>query len=242
VAELVPAGDGSAVLIKGSEAGPRTARRVRRAQRRVAKRTKRGHSHSHRQRKAVGSRVRTKRDGTPTTGPHAGTLAAAKEMERDVRKHHRHIVTRALVDGFGEISIRDLAVKELTVAPKNDPDPDPELPAGVRRSVNRRFLDGAVHTFGVVLRYKAPDVGASVVAKPTAYSAMTCSECGALVRKSPSQRVHRCPQCGYVAPRAINTSRNVARDDSSVPERNLGRPGQAGPSGDKRRGLPHALA
>jgi transposase len=245
IAEVTPAEGGAAVLIQGSNATPRTARQVRRAQRRVSKRTKRGHSHSHRQRKAVGSRVRTKQGGTPTPGPHAGTYAAAKERERDVRKHHRHIVTRALVDGFGEISVRDLDVKALTVAPENDPNPEPELPAGVRRRVNRAFLDGAPGAFGVVLGYKAADAGVAVVTKPTPYSAMTCSRCGALVRKSPSQRVHRCPQCGYVAPRAVNTSRNVANvatDDSTVLQPDLEQPGRAGPSGGKRRGLPHALA
>jgi len=217
IAEPVPDEAGSAVLIEGSNAGMRHARRVARTQRRVARRTRAGHAHSNRRKKAVQA------------------YARAKERERSARGDHRHKVSRALVRQFEEISVEALDIKQLTVAPEHNPDPQPDLPAHVQRRRNRGELDAAWGAFFAALDYKAADAGGRVARKPAPHTTQECARCGTLVPKPISLRVHRCPACGYTAPRTVNSARNVL-------QRPLEEPGRAGPSGANGRGVPHAVA
>lgn len=203
--------DGAAVLIEGSGASERAAKRVARTQRRIAKRTRRGQAYSKRRKKAVQA------------------YARARERERRGRGDHRHKVSRSLVRHFGFIYVEQLDVKKLTRAPKNEREAQerkgeqPELPAAIKRRLNRQILDGAVASFFTTTGYKAVDAGGAVVKVPAEYTTIACSKCGTHVPKPYSLRVHRCPQCGFTAPRTVNSARNVL-------QRGLEQPGRAGPS------------
>lgn len=190
-------------MIDGPNAGERFARHVRRVQRKVSRRIRRGHAHSNRAKKAIQH------------------LARAREHERLVRKDHRHKVTRDLTKRFGTIYVEKLSERKLTQAPENEK--APEMPAHVKRRLNRRILDQAWHECHECATYKAEEAGGSVVMVSPEYTTQLCSECGKLAPKPPSLRVHECPHCGYTAPRTVNSARNVLR---------LGRskPGRAGPS------------
>lgn len=67
-----------------------------------------------------------------------------------------------------------------------------------------------------ILHSKAEGAGVRVIAVPPANTTQQCSACGALPetpqqRKRLSDRVHRCPSCGYMADRDLNAARNILR-------------------------------
>lgn len=220
IAVVVPDEAGAAVLIEGSHAGPRHAQRVARTQRRVARRTLRGHKHSHRRKKAV-------------SGP--GGYARAKERERNLRGDHRHKASRALVEQFGLICVEKLDIKKLTAAPGSEHAPATELPADIKRRLDNKILDQAWDAFFTVTGYKAEDAGSRLEEKSAVGTTIDCARCGNPVPKPMTLRVHSCPACGYVVARQVNSARNVL-------QRPLEQPGRAGPSGANGRGSPHAVA
>jgi putative transposase len=70
--------------------------------------------------------------------------------------------------------------------------------------------------FITLLHSKAAGAGVQVIAVPPANTTQQCSACGALPetpeqRKTLSDRVHRCPACGYTADRDLNAAQNIMR-------------------------------
>ena len=182
-------GDANSLRIDGSGAGEKHARHVRITQRRVARRTRRGHAHSHRRKKAV------------------LLYGRAKERERQARADHRHKVTTVIARHFGRIGMEDLDIAKMTRAPKNEP--DLEVPAKLKEDLNRKILDKAWYEFRLVQTYKAEDAGGSAEVVPAAYSTQECSECGEIVPMPPSQRWFVCPRCGNKQGRTRNAAKNV---------------------------------
>ena len=135
--------------------------KLRRAQRRVARRRK----GSSGRRKAVLS------------------LQRVHEHVANQRRDFCHKVARRLVDTYQLIAVENLNVKGMA----------------------RGFLAKSVHdagwmTFLNILSAKAEEAGRRVVKVNPAGTSQHCL-CGCKVRKGLSERVHRCPECGLVAPR-----------------------------------------
>jgi putative transposase len=59
--------------------------------------------------------------------------------------------------------------------------------------------------------YKAEDAGHAVELIDPHGTSQICSRCGATVRKSLSDRIHLCTQCGFLAERDFNASLNILR-------------------------------
>jgi putative transposase len=59
------------------------------------------------------------------------------------------------------------------------------------------------------LEYKAEDADIPVITVCPSLTSHMCSGCGWLVEKSLAFRVHRCPSCGLVLDRDVNTARNI---------------------------------
>jgi putative transposase len=57
--------------------------------------------------------------------------------------------------------------------------------------------------------YKAEEAGKSVYFVNPYNTSQICSECGTMVRKSLSERVHRCSTCGFSVDRDLNASLNI---------------------------------
>ena len=73
------------------------------------------------------------------------------------------------------------------------------------------------------LAYQAEHAGTQVVAVNPAHSSQMCSGCGAIVEKTLSARVRRCPDCGLTLDRDVNAAVNML---------NLAvEPARTGPSG-----------
>ena len=61
------------------------------------------------------------------------------------------------------------------------------------------------------LSYKAEEAGKTVVAVDPRNTSQMCSQCGALVKKDISIRIHHCPHCGLKIDRDLNASYNILR-------------------------------
>jgi len=59
-----------------------------------------------------------------------------------------------------------------------------------------------------ILTYKAEEAGKQIVAVDAKNTSQLCSNCGELVPKKLSTRIHNC-SCGYRENRDINAARNI---------------------------------
>lgn len=133
------------------------------------------------------------------------------------RHNFYHQLTAALVSRFAFLGSEELAVKNMSRAPKAKPDPDQPgefLPNGAaaKAGLNRGILDAAPSMLLGMLRTKAAEA-ASVFAlantrevKPT----QRCHRCGTLVKKTLQDRVHRCT-CGCECGRDENAAKTLLR-------------------------------
>lgn len=184
VAELDPR-DGSAVLIRGPRAGRRSAKKVKRLQRALA-RCKRK---SRRRQKAV------------------ARLAKAREHERLVRRDHVHKVTSVVVRHHGSVFVEDLNIAGMSTSARGTI----EANVGAKSGLNREILDQGWYDIRQALTYKAEGAGRSVVGVPARNTSQMCSACGEVVRKPRACREHRCPECGHEADRDVNAAHNILR-------------------------------
>ena len=63
----------------------------------------------------------------------------------------------------------------------------------------------------MILEYKAIEKGCEVVVVNPMYTSQFCNACGSFEEKVLSQRTHQCSNCGYVAHRDLNASKNILR-------------------------------
>lgn len=128
-----------------------------------------------------------------------------------------HKLTAELVKQFAFLGTEELAVKNMSRAPKAKPDPDQPgefLPNGAaaKAGLNRSINDAAPSMLLGMLRTKAAEA-ASVfalantrVVKPT----QRCHRCGAIIKKELKDRVHRCT-CGCECGRDENAAKTLLR-------------------------------
>ena len=133
------------------------------------------------------------------------------------RKDFYHKLTAALVSRFAFLGTEELAVKNMSRAPKAKPEPDKPgeyLPNGAaqKAGLNRSILDAAPSMLIGMLRTKAAEA-ASVFAeantrkvKPT----QRCHRCGAIVKKELKDRRHVCA-CGADSGRDENAAKTLLR-------------------------------
>lgn len=128
-----------------------------------------------------------------------------------------HKLTAALVSRFAFLGTEQLAVKNMSKAPKAKPDPDQPgefLPNGAaqKAGLNRSIFDAAPSKLIGMLRTKAAEA-ASVFAeantrkvKPT----QRCHCCGEIVKKTLNERRHVCA-CGADCGRDENAAKTLLR-------------------------------
>ena len=103
----------------------------------------------------------------------------------------------------------------------------------VRNMVKNRRLaksisDAAWSAFRNWLEYFALVFGVVTVAVPPHYTSQNCSNCGKVIKKSLSQRTHRCHHCGFVKSRDWNAAINILE----LALRTVGHTGTLNVSGD----------
>jgi putative transposase len=73
------------------------------------------------------------------------------------------------------------------------------------------IADAGWGTFFTILKYKAENAGRIVIAVDPKNTSQICSDCGCIVKKDLSIRIHNCPACGLVIDRDINAARNILK-------------------------------
>ena len=141
-----------------------------------------------------------------------------RKTYHQIARLHEHVANQR-ADFLHKISNRLIAGNDLIAIENLSP-----------RFMNRnRHLSLSSHDAGFglfrqMLEYKAESAGIQVIAVNASNTTQACSECGSIVPKGLSVRVHACPNCGLVLDRDINAARNILSMALLPP---LGRSGQA---------------
>lgn len=77
------------------------------------------------------------------------------------------------------------------------------------KKLSKSISDAAWSAFRQGLEYFGKVFGVVTVAVPPHYTSQNCSNCGAIIKKSLSQRTHKCDRCGFVLDRDWNAAINI---------------------------------
>jgi putative transposase len=111
------------------------------------------------------------------------------------RNNFLHIESRKLVRSYDVIVFEDLRIKNMV---KN-------------HYLAKSISDASWAKFIKYVSYKAESAGKKVIFVNPRNTSQICSGCGAIVKKSLSVRVHKCPSCGLEIDRDINAAINILR-------------------------------
>ena len=119
----------------------------------------------------------------------------AKRYEHIANQRHDfwHKITRQLVNTYSMIALENLTLKFMLA----------------NHNLSLSAHDAGLGEFQSLLAYKAESAGTQVVTVNPAYTSQTCSDCGVIVPKDLSVRVHHCPDCGFTLDRDVNAARNI---------------------------------
>ena len=150
-----------------------------------------------------------------------GSKNRAKARNRLSRKHLKVIrqrkdfavkLARCVVQSNDLVAYEDLMVRNMV---KNS-------------KLSKSISDAAWSNFRSWLEYFGKVFGVVTVAVPPHYTSANCSNCREVVKKSLSQRTHRCPHCGHVQDRDWNAAINILE----LGLRTVGHTGTLNVSGD----------
>ena len=118
------------------------------------------------------------------------------EKVSNQRKDFQHKLSRKIVNTFGSIFVEDLKPNRMV---KNS-----------SRTLNKYINDAAWSQFFNFLSYKAEEAGRIFVKVNPKNTTQQCSQCGKLVPKDLSVRIHNC-SCGLKISRDLNAAFNILR-------------------------------
>lgn len=122
-------------------------------------------------------------------------IALQKIHERisNQRRDTCHKIARSIVDRYDLIAVENLQVQNMT---KN-------------HNLAKSIVDASWSMFQSVLSYKAEDAGKQVISVDPKNTSQECSDCGEIVKKDLSVRIHDCPSCGLKIDRDVNAAKNI---------------------------------
>lgn len=128
------------------------------------------------------------------------------EKISDTRRDFHHKLAYYLVTNFKEIICEDLRVKRL-------------FPGKTKRekTYRRALYDVGLYTFLTILQEMANLYGCRLIKVKPQYTSQMCSNCGTIVKKSLSDRIHKCSHCGLEIDRDVNAARNILQRGKHLP-------------------------
>ncbi len=132
-------------------------------------------------------------------------LAKLYERLNNQRRDFLHKLSRFYVDNYDRVIVEDLNVRGL-------------VRKGNNRTIHRHILDASWGEFMRMLSYKAEGAGRAVVKVSPRNTSKKCAKCGEIVDIKLSDRVFRCPVCGWTADRDYNASLNILKAGLGRPE------------------------
>jgi len=124
--------------------------------------------------------------------------AKVYEHVTNQKKDFLHKLSRYYVDTYATICVEDLDIKGLKEKGNS---------TGLHRSIH----DASWGRFYSYLTYKAESAGTNIIKVDPRNTSQMCSNCGSIVKKTLSDRIHECPYCGFVADRDYNAAVNIHR-------------------------------
>ncbi|NLX10162.1 MAG: IS200/IS605 family element transposase accessory protein TnpB [Chloroflexi bacterium] len=166
--------------------------------------------HSLAQLRVAQRRLARRQKGSARRRKAAAQVARLHERVTNQRRDFWHKLTRQLAETYSLIALEDLTLAFLTT----------------NHHLALSAHDAGLAEFQQLLAYKAEEAGTQVVTVNPAYTSQACSECGMVVRKDLSVRVHVCPNCGLTLDRDVNAARNILKlgvypARTGPPERNV---------------------
>ncbi|WP_436664448.1 RNA-guided endonuclease InsQ/TnpB family protein (plasmid) [Alicyclobacillus acidoterrestris] len=122
-------------------------------------------------------------------------LAKLHEHIANQRKDNAHKVSRKLVNRYRFIAFENLNVQGMV---KN-------------HHLAKSIVDASWNQLVQFTMYKAEEAGRRVALVDPKNTSQLCSNCGEIVPKKLSERVHRCEHCGYVQDRDVNAAQNILK-------------------------------
>jgi putative transposase len=136
-----------------------------------------------------------RRENTTFKAKHKRVLALIHERIKNKREDFCHKASKKLIDKYDFIAHEDLNVKNLIEKKEN----------------SKNISDAAWSTLIQFLTYKAENAGRTVIAVDPRGTSQRCSQCGAVVSKDLTVRVHHCPHCGFKTGRDLNSALEILR-------------------------------
>jgi putative transposase len=122
-------------------------------------------------------------------------LAKVHRKIKNRRNDFLHKISRLLVDSYDLIVLEKLNVKNML---KN-------------HYLAKSISDASWSQLTDFISYKAEEAGKIVKFVDPKNTSQECSNCGKIVKKSLSQRIHKCPFCGLVMDRDQNAAINILK-------------------------------
>ena len=129
-------------------------------------------------------------------------LARLHEKISNSRDDCLHKASRRIVDEYYVVYVEDLNIGNMV---KN-------------RHLAKSISDASWGRFIRMIAYKEEESGGQLVFVNPRNTSQLCSQCGKMVEKSLSERMHKCPHCGLVMDRDLNASRNILKIGRGPPE------------------------
>lgn len=137
--------------------------------------------------------VARRRKGSRRWWKAVGQVQRQQEHIASQRRDGWHKMTAWLVETYSVIALEDL---DLNFMLRNG-------------SLARAAHDVSIGIFRDLLDYKAVRAGVEVITVNPKHTSQACHECGCIVEKKLSERVHCCPHCGYTVDRDVNAALNI---------------------------------
>jgi putative transposase len=115
------------------------------------------------------------------------------ERIKNQRHDFQHQLSHRIVSEYGTIAIEKLNIKGMIRHPY----------------LAKHISDASWGTFARMLCYKAENAGAELLEVNPRGTSQMCSVCGNEVPKTLAQRWHRCPYCGVVIQRDLNSANAI---------------------------------
>lgn len=125
-------------------------------------------------------------------------LEKAYDHITNQKKDFLHKLSHRYVDTYATICVENLDIKGL-----KEKGNSPRLHRGIHDASWGRFYS--------YLAYKAESAGTKFVKVDPRNTSQICANCGSIVKKTLSERVHECPYCRFVADRDYNAAVNIHR-------------------------------
>lgn len=140
-------------------------------------------------------RLSRKKKGSRNRNKARVKVARLHEKIRNKRLNFLHKASRQIADKYETVYVEDLIISNMM---RN-------------HRLAKSISDASWNKFTQMITYKESQSGGRIIKVNPRNTSQICSQCGELVEKTLSERIHECPHCGVVLDRDLNASRNILK-------------------------------